>query len=84
MIVEFAIMVVGASGHATVNPVDVEPVREIGPAKLLTLVKETDKVAPLPEFRSVGVILIVKSPTCMTDVAWWEAVPLVAFPVIVI
>lgn len=70
MIVEFAIMLVGASGHATVNLADVEPVREIGPAKLLTLVKETDIVAPPPEFRSIGMILMVKSPTWMTDAAW--------------
>jgi hypothetical protein len=84
VMVEFAITMVGASGHATLNPVDVEPVREIGPAKLLALVKETDRIPLLPEFTSVGVMLMEKSPTCITDLASWEAVPIVAFPVIVI
>jgi hypothetical protein len=67
--VEFAITLVGASGHVTVKPVELEPVREIGPAKLLILVKVTEIVPLLPEFTSERVMLMAKSPTCMTDVA---------------
>jgi hypothetical protein len=78
--VEFADTLVGASGHVTVSPVEVEPDREIGPAKLLMLVRERANVPLPPEFTSSGLMLIAKSPTCMTDVALWAAVPLVAFP----
>jgi hypothetical protein len=84
VIVEFAIMLVGASGHATVNPVDVEPARDIGPPKLLILVKVTEMLPLLPEFMSEGAMLMAKSPTWMSDVVLWDAVPLIAFPVIVI
>ena len=56
-------MLVGASGQVTVSPVGVEPESDIGPAKLSTLVRDTEIVLLLPEFRSIGVMVIAKSPT---------------------
>jgi len=80
--VEFAVMLSGER-HVTVNPMgELVPDREIVPAKLLMLVRETDMDPSPPELMLVGVALMAKSPTCTIDMASWEAVPGVPFPVI--
>ena len=69
----------------TVNPLgNVVNESEIAPAKLLVLVRETEMDPAVPELIFVGVTLVVKSPTCMIDLASWEEVPGVPFPVSVI
>ena len=80
---EFAAMLV--VGQVIVNPLgELVGEREMVPAKLLMPVRETDMDPLLPELMSVGVTLIAKSPTCTIDMASWEAVPGVPFPVSVI
>jgi hypothetical protein len=83
--VELAVMVVGAMGQLTVNPLgEAVPEREIVPAKLLLLVRETEIDPAVPRLMFVGLTLMEKSPTCTIDPAPWEEVPGVPFPVIVI
>ena len=82
--VEFTVML-GASGQVTVNPLgDAIDDREIAPAKLLMLVRETVTDPAVPELMSVGATLTAKSPTCTTDLESCEEVPGVPFPVSVI
>ncbi len=57
---------------------------EIAPAKLLRLVRETDMEPMLPKLMFVGAMLMAKSLTCTIDLASWDAVPGVPFPVTVI
>jgi hypothetical protein len=63
VMVAFGPRLVGAAGHINVSPVEVEPESEIGPAKSLMLVSETDRIPLLPELMSVGMMLMEKSPT---------------------
>lgn len=58
--------------------------REIAPAKLLVLVRETETEPAAPELMSVEATLMAKSPTCTIDLTSWEEVPGVPFPVSVI
>jgi hypothetical protein len=70
--VAFAVMLTGA-GQVTVKPVAglVTGLRETVPAKLKVLVRETETAEPVaPELKLTGVpTLIVKSPTCMVELA---------------
>jgi hypothetical protein len=59
------------------------PDREIVPAKLLLLVRDTEMDPSPPKLRFVGVKLMAKSPTYTIDLASWEAVPGDPLPVIV-
>ncbi len=85
--VVFAAMPTAVAGHVTVRPVVglTTELRATVPAKLLTLVSETDIAAPVaPELKLTGVLtLIVKSPTCTIELAEWEAVPGEPAPVMV-
>ncbi len=72
-------MLTAVAGQVTVRPV-VGLTTEVSvtvPAKLFTLVRETDIAAPAaPELKLTGVpTLMVKSPTCTMEVAKWDAVP---------
>ena len=67
--VELAVML-GAEGQMIVNPLgEVVYDSEMGPAKLLMLVKETDRDPSLPKLMLVGETLMAKSPTCIIDLA---------------
>ncbi len=85
--VPLAVKLVAVAGQLTVKPVDglTTEVSATVPAKLLTLVNETDIEAPVaPELKFTGVpTLIVKSPTCTVELAEWDAVPGDPAPVIV-
>ncbi len=88
VIVEFADRL-GAKGHVMVNGCEytactVVSDRETVPAKLLTLVRETDMDPSLPRLMFVGATLIAKSPTCTVDMESCEALPRVPVPVTVI
>ncbi len=69
--VALAVMLTAVAGHVTVSPVVglTTEERAIVPAKLFTLVKDTDIAAPVaPELKLTGVpTLIVKSPTCTIE-----------------
>ena len=79
--VEFSVMLVGAMGQVTVNPPEVVvPDNEMVPAKLLTLVRETEMDPSFPKLMSDDVTLMSKSPTCTIAVALSEALPGVPFP----
>jgi hypothetical protein len=85
VLVEFAVMVLGAEGQMTVNPLGEDvPDREIVPAKLLMLVRETEMDPAPPKLMFVGLTLREKSPTCTIDPTPWEEVPGAPFPVIMI
>ncbi len=85
--VAFAVMLTAVAGHVTVSPVVgvTTEDRAIVPAKLLTLVNETETAAPdAPELKFTGVPTeMVKSPTCTIELAEWDAVPGEPAPVIV-
>lgn len=60
----------GDMGQVIVSPFgELVDDRETGPAKLLVLVRETCIGPSLPKLMFAGVRLIVKSPTCMIDLA---------------
>ncbi len=71
--VALAEMFTAVAGHVTVNPVVGLTTEEsaIVPAKLFTLVSETEIAAPVaPELKLTGVpTLMVKSPTCTIELA---------------
>ncbi len=73
------VMPTAVVGQAIVSPVVGLTTEEsaIVPAKLLTLVSETDTAATVvPELRFTGVPTeIAKSPTWTTVVVWWETTP---------
>ncbi len=71
--VPLAVRAVAVAGHMTVRPVVglTSEVRVTLPTKLKVLVRETETEAPVaPVLKLTGVpTLIVKSPTCTTEVA---------------
>ncbi len=85
--VPLAVNVTAVAWHVTVRPVVGLTTEErlTLPAKLKVLVRLTDIAAPVaPELKFTGVpAAIVKSPTCTTELAEWDAVPGEPLPVIV-
>ncbi len=85
--VALAVSVTAVAGQVTVKPVvglTIE-LRLTVPPKLKVLVRLTEIAAPVaPELKFTGVPTeIVKSPTCTTELAAWEAVPGEPAPVMV-
>ncbi len=78
---------VADAGQVAVKPVVglTTEMREIVPAKFWMLVSDTDTETPAaPELKLTGVpALMVKSPTCTTELTEWDAVPGEPVPVTV-
>ncbi len=85
--VALAVTLVAVAGQVTVSPVVglTTEASDTLPAKLKVLVRLTEMAAPVaPELKFTGVPAeMVKSPTCTTEDAEWDAVPREPAPEIV-